>query len=444
MLAFHLINWWKYAALAVGISIVLRARIKPLRLWSVIVATAAILLINLCTMFRFHSFGYDFQIFRRAGLDVWAGTDPYAPDRFADHPFLNPPTALPLFALFAELPLRTGLALWTGLNMLGYMALAFLVPKALSVQKNLGSHSSERDAEPMKLPLVALAGLVLCVTYSDDSLMGLYVGQLNLFVVVVLLAALIAQGRGRPVWAGFWLSLATAKIGTMLPFLLLFLRKADRWTWVSLAVFVLILCSVSGPVTELPLRVARWASHIEELALPGKANDYSFEGPRNECIIGFEPLFYRLGMRDRLVIRSAQYLATIILGAWIAYLVIFVRMRRPAVCILVFFYSALFLYHRDYDMVILALPLYYSAYQAQARLERSRWLHIAISLSVMGILYMNAPLLRDITAWTLTAEGWGRLVQATVLPYATWLLVIAMVLLYLDEMRSEPNPGLTA
>ena len=35
--------------------------------------------------------------------------------------------------------------------------------------------------------------------------MGLYLGQFNVFVAVMVLLALAAQGRGRPIWAGIFL-----------------------------------------------------------------------------------------------------------------------------------------------------------------------------------------------------------------------------------------------
>ena len=207
---------------------------------------------------------------------------------------------------------------------------------------------------------MATAGLAICLSFSDAALMGFYVGQINIIVTAALLAALIAQGRARPVWAGLWLYVATSKIGTMLPFLLLFLRKADRWTWPVLAGLVIASCAVTGRLTELPGRLATMVNRIEELSAPGKVNDYTYAGPRNASIISFEALFYRLGMRDRAMIRNAQYAAVLTIGVWVIYLVLWQSLPRPSASALVALYSALFLYHRDYDMVILVLPLVYS------------------------------------------------------------------------------------
>ena len=99
----------KYIALAIGLVILWRLKVKPLLLWAAITTSLAILLIHLYALFPLEQFGYDYSLFWTAGRDVWAGLDPYAAELFDRHPFLNPPTALPLFALFAILPLRLSL-----------------------------------------------------------------------------------------------------------------------------------------------------------------------------------------------------------------------------------------------------------------------------------------------------------------------------------------------
>jgi hypothetical protein len=296
------------------------------------------------------------------------------------------------------------------------------------------------DASPWRLPPLAIAGLAICVAFSDDSLMGFYVGQFNVFVAVMLLAALAAQGKGRPVWAGAWLFLATAKFGTMLPFLLLFLRKADRCTWLVLAGLVIGSCALTGRLTDLPGRAATMADRIDELSAPGKVNDYSYDGPRSDSIIGFEPLFYRLGLRDRATIRNLQYVAVLALGAAVAYLVVRMGLPRPVACALVSLYSTVFLYHRDYDMVILVLPLVYCVCQARADACRAPWLVTITGLFVMAILYLNAFLLGPLAKSSLDWGVWGRLVQATVLPYATWLILAAMLTLLAAEHGLGRHP----
>ena len=198
--------------------------------------------------------------------------------------------------------------------------------------------------------------MAICLSFSEASLKDLYLGQLGVFTAVMLLLALVAQGWGRPIWAGVCLFLATVKFVTMIPFLILFLRRADRWTCAVLIILVVGSCALTGRIIELPARAATLSQRAEELAAPGRVNDYSYDGTRNEGIISFEHLFYRLGMRDREWIRYTQFLALAAVGAWVAYLVILKDLPRPAAASLVSFFSLLFLYHRDYDTVILALP----------------------------------------------------------------------------------------
>src|SRR5271157_5188577 len=185
-----MVTWFKDVALTLGVLVLLCARVPTSWLKSLIAATLAILLIHLYAVFHQDLFGFDFQLFWKTGLDVWRGADPYAPARFAEHPFLNPPTALPLFALFAALPIRASLAFWTLLNVASSLGLIVLARSTLMSQDRLD------------------------------------LGQLGVFTAVMLVLALVAQGRGRPIWAGVCLFLATVKFVTMIPFLVLFLRPA--------------------------------------------------------------------------------------------------------------------------------------------------------------------------------------------------------------------------
>ena len=73
----------KYIALAIGLVILCRLRVKPLLLWSAIATSLAILVIHLYALFPLEQFGYDYSLFWTAGRDVWAGLDPYAVGSFS-------------------------------------------------------------------------------------------------------------------------------------------------------------------------------------------------------------------------------------------------------------------------------------------------------------------------------------------------------------------------
>jgi hypothetical protein len=278
-----------------------------------------------------------------------------------------------------------------------------------------------------EVPRLAHAGLAISLTFSEASLKGLYLGQLGAFTAMMLLLALIAQGRGQPVRAGVCLFLATVKFVTMIPFLILFLRRADRLTWAALLALVIASCSLTGTIADLPARLATLSQRAEELSARGKVNDYSYEGTRNESIISFEHAFYRLGMRDRRLIRCAQLLAVVAVGAWITYLALMTCLPRPAAVCLVSFLSLLFIYHRDYDTVILALPLSYCAAKVRSTAGRIRYLYIACGLIVIAILYADGLYLRLLTERWAASGRWDRLVQATILPCFTWLILLAML-----------------
>ena len=247
-----IIDCFRYVALVTGVLVLLRVLRGALWVKSLIAATLAILLIHLYAVFHHDLFGFDFQLFWKAGVDVWRGMDPYAPARFAEHPFLNPPTALPLFALFAVLPIRTSLAFWTLLNVASSLGLIALARSALMSQDRLDAAGGQVRAGLESLPQVAIAALAICLSFSEASLKSLYLGQLGVFTAVMLLLALVAQGQGRPIWVGVCLFLATVKFVTVIPFLLLFLRRPDRLSWVVL--LVLVLGSCADPTNRRPAR----------------------------------------------------------------------------------------------------------------------------------------------------------------------------------------------
>ena len=422
-----LIDVFKVLCIGLSVVVVLRVEMKSWLLKAMIFTALEIFLLHSYWVRDNELFGFDYKVFRKVGADVWSGLDPYAPDRFALHWFLNPPTALPLFALFDTVSLPVGLNVWLIFNILSSILLVPLALWVLRVQSRLDDHVDPTGVESWTLPPLAVAGLSVGLTFSDSSLTGLYLGQLHSLAALALLGALVAQGKGRPVLAGVCLSLATVKVGTMLPFLLLFLRRADRRTWITLVLLVFGFCWLTGRIAEWPGRTSLMLRHIQELAAPGMVNDYSFDGPCTESIIGIEPLAYRLGLRDRALIGGVQWTAVLVLGAAVAYGVIRSRLPRPAACALVACYSLLFLYHRAYDAVLLALPLLYTTCRAWRADGRRRRAFVAIALQMIAILYLNAFLLGPLTKWTLAWGAWGRLVQATVLPYATWFLLIVMV-----------------
>jgi hypothetical protein len=288
--------------------------------------------------------------------------------------------------------------------------------------------------------VLAALGAVLLI--SPAGLAGVLLGQLSILEAVALLAALLAQARGRPAWAGAALALATVKAPTMLPFLLLFLRRADWRAWVSLAAVSLALCLATGSPPALPGRALTLLGRINEMQAPGMVNDYSFDGPKHTDMMGFAHALYRLGLRDRAAIDMGQYAVVLLLGAWVARQVLARgRLGRAAACSLVALYATVFLYHRTYDTVILVVPLVYCAARAGLSRGAARWLLAACAAVILLVLYLDANLLTRVARISFEAGTWGQVLQAAVLPGATWLIVLAMILLAWGARLADPGRG---
>ena len=355
----------KLTVVSTSVAIAAGFRIKAVQIRWVSFATTLLLLFYLMILFG-AMIPPDYHIFWRAGRDVWSGVDPYAPARFATNPFLNPPTALPLFALFAVLPFGPSFVLWTLWNLLMCVSLPAFCLRALRTQEGQGPLiGRERKVSVDVLPVTQLVAMTAALAVSDSFIRGLYAGQLWLLTAFLLIAALDAQARGRPIVAGVCLALATVKVVTMLPFLVLFHRRADVPAWISMGCVCLGLCLATGRLDALPGRLTNMAHRIEALGAPGMVNDYSFAGTQNESLIGFDHLFYCLGLRDRLLIRRLQYLAVAAVGLWVAWQVVITRLSEGTACSLVALFSMVFLYHRDYDTLILTLPLVYCGWSSR-------------------------------------------------------------------------------
>jgi hypothetical protein len=421
----------KAVAFLTGLALLGRIGLKPAPV-ALIVLGSTVLFVGILVRL-FPALGFDYHIFWDVGRDVWAGQDPYSRERFAEHPFLNPPTALPVFALFALVPFRVSFLAWTVANGLVCLTLVACAQWTLQLQEE---HVGPPTATAWQLSPLALLALTAVLPVSDAVLTNCYLGQLSILAAGLLLAALAAQGRGRSVWAGACLALATIKVGTMLPFLLLFRRKADRWTWAAGAVGVLGLCLMTGSPAELPGRLLTLRERVGQLEAPGVVNDYSFAGPRGDNILGFDRALYCLGLRDRTALRAGQYVALALLGAWVAY-----RVRpggdlpRAAACALVALYATIFLYHRGYDAVLLVLPLVYSTGMARAAEGPARWWSAAAAVAVLLVLFLNIDFLGAVREASFGWGAWGWLAQAIVLPYGTWAILVAMFCLVRGQVR---------
>ena len=354
------------------------------------------------------SVAVDHRLFWEAGQVVAGGGDPYR------HGVLNPPTAVPLSLLLARVPLAASYAAFTVVNVLGAFALAFLAHRIVAA-----------DGEVAPLAPARLAVLSVAVALSHAAHSTIRLGQLGILVAAFVMLAVLALSRGWGGSAGALLALATIKPGTMLPFLLLPLQKRSWRAFISLGASVLALSlAVPGPAKLLEWLAANWAN-IRRSSSVGHVNDLT--GARAWSIMSLDGAFYNLGITNLAVANGLQLLVLAALGAWIFWQAVW-RRRWPAglVSSILSLYASIFLYHRSYDTVILALPLVYAAIRTGSESGRARTLFAVAMLAILGTMYVNPKLTGLLFEHLQALGGPGRVAWGLVRPYATWLVLVAM------------------
>ena len=365
--------------------------------------------------------GIDHRIFYNIGRNILAGVSPYSPDRFESHPFLNPPSTFPIFALIAMPSFRVSLVVWTLVNSVLAFSVIWQARRVLSLQDG---------GELSRLSHAELAALATAFGLSDASMATIQLGQLSLVATALILLALEFQARRRPRAAGVAFGLSLMKVGTVLPFLLVFLRRKDWKSWTALAATVAALILLGGQPTRLFGDLRSMLHYIGELAKPGRVNDISYQGPYCEWILGIDHLAYRLGVRDRMLLSLTQFAVLAVLGAWLAWDIGKQRITRAQAIVLVSLYSVIFLYHRLYDTVMIAPALVYAVEEARRRRGKNHILLVGAVVSMLALLYMRRKSLATLTVWVTSHHGTAAsLVEMFVLPYATWLILLSMSLI---------------
>jgi hypothetical protein len=298
-------------------------------------------------------------------------------------------------------PFPAAAAIWTGINVLIGLSLGLLARQALIAQ----------DGDKSAAVSPAMAALLTApVLFSISTNLGIRIGQSSFLVILALLGALIVQAsrKPRPALAAFFLTLASIKPQMLAPFLLLFLRRRDLKTYLFLCLFVIALLLAAGSPLDLPRNVSAMFDAMAAARTPGSIDDYSMANRESMTMIGFDHFFARVGIVDRSTVSLLSYLCLFVLGGWVAYLVTRKStLPRGASCSLVSLYSLVFIYHRYYDLLILVIPLLYSASRIRTRSWAARccyaWVLAAIVLSLnapygefyrIQIMYPSSALLR--------------------------------------------------
>jgi hypothetical protein len=362
----------------------------------------------------------DMGIFWKAGYNLRNGLNPY------DFPTLNTPNTLPLFELFSLVPLWTMVVLWAWFTFVGSL---LMVPFSARVITAGGGWKTG------PLPVGRLALLSILVTFSDMTIINYKGGQLQVLVALAVLGALFLRERGKPTLAGLVLSIAFMKINTALPLMPLFAgRKPDLKLLGALSVAIAAQCLVVAGPGRMPEIAASWLRNVKSLSVPGGGNDYAFTGTACAGIIGINHTLCRLGVVDRTLISVLHYSLTLALGCWLVLKLWGGRYSSVGAMCVFTIYSMIFLYHRIYDTILLALPLTYVFLQSQADLSR-------VERRLYSLVGMAIAVVHQLPEWILfvLTKGPGHhsgLVRAIILPAPFWMLLIALVLLDRLESRS--------
>jgi hypothetical protein len=295
------------------------------------------------------------------------------------------------------------------------------------------------------IPTDETAGLMAAVALSNSALVGFHTGQVSLFASAALLIALVGQARGRPLVAGLALAVASMKPTTLLPFLILFGRKRDLTTWLFMIAGVGLLCWVATPLPELTHRLQEMLARIAYHNAEGGINDYSYANAYRYNILSLDHVVHGLGLRDRRVTAILHLAVLGILGAALAAEILWRRrITRGAACSIVACYSMLFVYHRVYDAILLALPLVYATARARWTRGPARWLFTASIVAIFLVMNVSLQVQSRIQGLTWHLGALGVPIRMFVVPYATWAALAALVCLWLAACIEARDRGASA
>jgi hypothetical protein len=416
------------AAILAVLATVCGWRIPSRWLWIITglgVAASLIRLINYIVLFFarpeagvFH----DVRIFYRAGLVILAGADPYEMPGWVTYPILHPPTAFPYFALMASLPFEVTCVLWAIVD-------SFLAVGLVLVARRIFTQIGEASVAALPPAEVGLLVTVIALCGASQSAIG--IGQFGIRAAAVILFAVLALTYKRSILSGALFGLATIKIATMLPFMLFVLRRRDWTVWIALGATVCVLVLLGGQPTRLIEQCGEMLQRIGDLSKPGAINDISFTGTQNFSILGIDFLAYRLGVRGWVDVKIIQAVVLAGLGLALAYGVIRGPLKSGLGLALISLYSVIFLYHRAYDLVILAPAVLYSFSQAKACIGWRRAAFGAATAMMVSAMYFNRDLMEIANIIVKSHDGvLSKIAEYTLLPYTTWMILGSMILIF--------------
>jgi len=223
---------------------------------------------------------------------------------------------------------------------------------------------------------------------------------------------------------------------SLIPFLLLFTRWRDRWTWLLLGAFLgaLTVLGAGGP-ENVRDRFLSIQSAYQIASVPGRVLDQSPLNPASFSVISFDHLLTRVGI-DRESARTLNVVANVVIGLGV--LVVVVRYRTTAAdlcCAIVSVYAVTFSYHRTYDLPLVILAMMCIASRLREEAGRLRWLYWWALFALVLALNVPVGVLADLQAVSASRP----ILAAFVLPLPMYLLLSVLATLVVAVALESPR-----
>ena len=285
-------------------------------------------------------------------------------------------------------------------------------------------------------------GLVAFVVALAPLHTAMAIGQVAILTTAAIVAALLLERSGRPVWAGIFYGLAIVlKVQIGLPFLV-YLAWRRRWATAAVAALVALTVTLVSVIRMAMSGVAwlpAWMDNLGLLSAPGGLND---AGPLNEDRYSLVNLQYLLGSVG-LGGLAADAITLVAVGVAALAIVMLVGRRELDRDLLVLsgvaVLTLLVTYHRYYDAVLLVLPIAWGI----VMLRRRPLAGIAVLVLCADFLFPFQTALHDVQQRNVL-PGWmsaNTIWDTILITQHVWALVLLVVVILWVAWDRAKAPG---
>lgn len=285
-------------------------------------------------------------------------------------------------------------------------------------------------------------GLVAFVVALAPLHTAMAIGQVAILTTAAIVAALLLERSGRPVWAGIFYGLAIVlKVQIGLPFLV-YLAWRRRWATAAVAALVALTVTLVSVIRMAMSGVAwlpAWMDNLGLLSAPGGLND---AGPLNEDRYSLVNLQYLLGSVG-LSGLAADAITLVAVGVAALAIVMLVGRRELDRDLLVLsgvaVLTLLVTYHRYYDAVLLVLPIAWGI----VMLRRRPLAGIAVLVLCADFLFPFQTALHDVQQRNVL-PGWmsaNTIWDTILITQHVWALVLLVVVILWVAWDRAKAPG---